>query len=233
MRDVVIVSGARTAVGSFGGSLKGIGAVDLGALVIREAIRRAGLRPEVSPAVRGCCPDVFREVEKTDIQKKHYDYSDAASPVYFDECIIGNVLQAGLGQNPGRQAAIYAGLPEETNAITVNKVCASGMKAIALAAQSIIAGDAEAVMAGGMENMSNAPFALPDARWGYRMSMPFGKITDLVVFDGLYEIFNGYHMGFTAENIAARYGITRREQDELALDQPSAGPRRDRKRRRR
>ncbi|MCE5262726.1 MAG: acetyl-CoA C-acetyltransferase [Deltaproteobacteria bacterium] len=217
MRDVVIVSGARTAVGSFGGSLKGIGTVDLGALVIREAIRRADLRPEVSPAVRGCCPDVFREVEKTEIHKKHYDYSDAAAPVYFDECIIGNVLQAGLGQNPGRQAAIYAGLPEETNAITVNKVCASGMKAIALAAQSIIAGDAEAVIAGGMENMSNAPFALPDARWGYRMSMPFGKITDLVVFDGLYEIFNGYHMGFTAENIAARYGITRREQDELAL----------------
>ena len=217
MRDVVIVSGARTAVGSFGGSLKGIGTVELGTLVIREAIRRAGLRPEVSPSVRGCCPDVFSGVERTEIQKKHYDYPDTAAPVYFDECIIGNVLQAGLGQNPGRQAAIYAGLPEETNAITVNKVCASGMKAIALAAQSIIAGDAEAVVAGGMENMSNAPFALPDARWGYRMSMPFGKITDLVVFDGLYEIFNGYHMGFTAENIAARYGITRREQDELAL----------------
>ena len=123
----------------------------------------------------------------------------------------------GLGQNPGRQSSIYAGLPEETNAITVNKVCASGMKAIALAAQAIRAGDAEAIVAGGMESMSNAPFALPDARWGYRMSMPFGKITDLVVFDGLYEIFNGYHMGFTAENIAARYGITRREQDELAL----------------
>ena len=130
---------------------------------------------------------------------------------------MGNVIQAGLGQNPGRQAGIFAGLPEETNAITVNKVCASGMKAIALAAQAIRAGDAEAVVAGGMENMSNVPFALPDARWGYRMSMPFGKITDLVVFDGLYEIFNGYHMGFTAENIAARYGITRREQDELAL----------------
>jgi acetyl-CoA C-acetyltransferase len=217
MRDVVIVSGARTAVGSFGGSLKGIGAVDLGALVIREAIRRAGLRPEVSTAVRGCCPDVFQGMDKTEIQKKHYDYPDTATPVYFDECIVGNVLQAGLGQNPGRQAGIYAGLPEETNAITVNKVCASGMKAIALAAQSIVAGDAEAVVAGGMENMSNVPFALPDARWGYRMSMPFGKITDLVVFDGLYEIFNGYHMGFTAENIAARYGITRREQDELAL----------------
>jgi acetyl-CoA C-acetyltransferase len=156
-------------------------------------------------------------MDRTELQRKHYDYPEAAVPVYFDECIMGNVLQAGLGQNPGRQAGIYAGLPEETNAITVNKVCASGMKAISLAAQSIRAGDAEAVVAGGMENMSNAPFALPDARWGYRMSMPFGKITDLVVFDGLYEIFNGYHMGFTAENIAARYGITRREQDELAL----------------
>ena len=217
MRDAVIVSGARTAVGSFGGSLKGIRTVDLGALVIREAIRRAGLRPEVSRAVRGCCPDVFRDQDKTQIQKKYDEYSDTAAPVYFDECIMGNVLQAGLGQNPGRQAGIYAGLPEETNAITVNKVCASGMKAIALAAQSIRAGDAEAVVAGGMENMSNAPFALPDARWGYRMSSPHGKITDLVVYDGLYEIFNEYHMGFTAENIAARYGITRREQDELAL----------------
>ena len=156
-------------------------------------------------------------MDKTEIKKKYDDYPETVTPVYFDECIMGNVLQAGLGQNPGRQAGIYAGLPEETNAITVNKVCASGMKAIALAAQAIRAGDAEAVVAGGMENMSNAPFALPDARWGYRMSMPFGKITDLVVFDGLYEIFNGYHMGFTAENIAARYGITRREQDELAL----------------
>ena len=217
MRDVVIVSGARTAVGSFGGSLKGIRTVDLGALVIREAIRRAGLRPDVSAAVRACRPDVFRDIDKTEIHKKYFAYPDTAAPVYFDECIIGNVLQAGLGQNPGRQAGIYAGLPEETNAITVNKVCASGMKAITLAAQSIKAGDAEAVVAGGMENMSDAPFALPDARWGYRMSMPFGKITDLVVFDGLYEIFNGYHMGFTAENIAARFGITRRDQDELAF----------------
>jgi acetyl-CoA C-acetyltransferase len=217
MRDVVIVSGARTAVGSFGGSLKGFNTVDLGALVIKEAIKRAGLRPGLSDAVRACRPNVFRDTDKTEIQKKHYDYPDTATPVYFDECIMGNVIQAGLGQNPGRQAGIYAGLPEETNAITVNKVCASGMKAIALAAQSIRAGDAEAVVAGGMENMSNVPFALPDARWGYRMNMPYGKITDLVVYDGLYEIFNGYHMGFTAENIAARYGITRQEQDEVAL----------------
>ena len=151
MRDVVIVGGARTAVGSFGGSLKGIRAVDLGALVSKEAIRRAGLRPDVSATVRACRPDVFRETDKTELQKKYYDYPDALSPVYFDECIMGNVLQAGLGQNPGRQAGIYAGLPEETNAITINKVCASGMKAIALAAQSIKAGDAEAVVAGGLK----------------------------------------------------------------------------------
>ena len=157
MRDVVIVSGARTAVGSFGGSLKGVRAVDLGALVIKEAIRRAGLRPDVSAAVRACRPDVFRDIDKTEIHKKYYDYPDTATPVYFDECIMGNVLQAGLGQNPGRQSTIFAGLPEETNAYTVNKVCASGMKAIALAAQSIKAGDAEAVVAGGMENMSDAP----------------------------------------------------------------------------
>jgi acetyl-CoA C-acetyltransferase len=217
MRNVVIVSGARTAVGSFGGSLKDVRAVDLGALVIKEALRRAGLRPEVSSAVRACCPEVFTDTDKTELRKRYDDYPETLTPVYFDECIMGNVLQAGLGQNPGRQASIYAGLPEETNAITVNKVCASGVKAITLAAQAIRTGDAEAVVAGGMESMSNAPFALPEARWGYRMSMPFGKITDLVVFDGLYEIFNGYHMGFTAENIAARYGITRREQDELAL----------------
>jgi acetyl-CoA C-acetyltransferase len=217
MRDVVIVSGARTAVGSFGGSLKGVETTDLGALVIREAIRRAGLRPEVSEAIRAFKPDVFKGGGPTELQKKYYDYPESAKPVYFDECIVGNVLQAGLGQNPGRQAGIRAGLPEETTAITVNKVCASGMKAIALAAQAIKAGDAEAVVAAGMENMSNAPLVLPDARWGYRMCSPYGKITDLVVYDGLYEIFNGYHMGFTAENIATRYGITRREQDELAL----------------
>ena len=121
------------------------------------------------------------------------------------------------GQNPGRQAGIKAGLPKETNAFTINKVCASGMKAIALAAQAI-----KARRRGGHRGRRHGeherrPFAFPDARWGYRMNMPYGKITDLMVFDGLYEIFYGYHMGFTAENIAARYGITRREQDELAL----------------
>ena len=217
MREVVIVSGARTAVGSFGGSLNGVKTVDMGALVIREAIKRAGLRPAISDFVKSSRPDVFGEFEMTDINRKYYDYESGLTPVYFDECVMGNVLQTALGQNPARQASIYAGLPEETNAFTINKVCASGMKAITLASQIIKAGDADAIVAGGMENMSNVPYALTDARWGYRMSMPFGQITDVMVYDGLYEIFNGYHMGFTAENIAAKYGITRKEQDEIAL----------------
>lgn len=217
MKEVVIVSGARTAVGNFNGSLKDIRTVDLGALVIKEAIKRAGLRPAISDFVKSCRPDALGEFDMTEINRKYYDYDKALKPVYFDECIMGNVLQAGLGQNPGRQATIYAGLPEETNAISVNKVCASGMKAITLAAQAIKGGDADIIVAGGMENMSLTPFALPDARFGYRMSMPFGQIVDLMVHDGLFEIFNKYHMGFTAENIAAKYGITRNQQDELAL----------------
>ena len=217
MRETVIVSGARTAVGSFGCSLKGVRTVDLGALVIKEALKRAGLRPAISDFIKSSRPDIFGEFEMTDINRKYYDYDNTLTPVYVDECIMGNVLQAALGQNPARQSSIYAGLPEETNALTVNKVCASGMKAITLASQIIQSGDADVMVAGGMENMTDAPFALPDARWGYRMTMPFGQITDIMVHDGLYEIFNGYHMGFTAENIAAKYGITRQEQDELAL----------------
>jgi acetyl-CoA C-acetyltransferase len=217
MEDVVIVSGARTAVGSFGGSLKGVKTVDLGALVIKEAIKRAGLRPDLGAEMRSYRPDVFSDMDKSELQQKYYDYSDDAQAVHFDECIMGNVLTGGQGQNPGRQASLYAGLPEETTAITVNKVCASGMKSITLAAQAIKAGDAEIIVAGGMENMSNAPFAIPDARWGYRMSMPYGQMLDLTVYDGLFEIFHGYHMGITAENIASRYGISREAQDELAL----------------
>ena len=217
MKEVVIVSGARTAVGSFGGSLKDVKCVDLGALVIKEAIKRAGLRPAVSDFIKSCRPDAFGEFDMTELNRKYYDYDDALNPVYFDECIMGNVILAGQGQNPGRQASIYAGLPEETNTITINKVCASGMKAITLAAQIIKAGDADIMIAGGMENMSMVPFGLPKARWGYRMNMPFGEITDLMVHDGLYEIFNKYHMGFTAENIAEKYGITKEEQDQLGV----------------
>jgi acetyl-CoA C-acetyltransferase len=217
MKEVVIVSGARTAVGTFGGALKDIKCVDLGALVIKEAIKRAGLRPTITDFIRSCRADAFGKFDKTEIHKKYYDYGDSLTPAYFDECIMGNVLQAAQGQNPGRQASIYAGLPEETTAMTVNKICASGMKAIALAAQAIKAGDADIIVAGGMESMSQAPYALPKARWGYRMDMPFGQITDIMVHDGLYEIFNKYHMGLTAENIAKLYGITRKEQDELGL----------------
>ena len=217
MKDVVIVSGARTAVGEFGGSLKGIRTVDLGALVIKEALKRAGIRPSIDEFSRSCRPDALGSFEMTEINKKYYDYNESLKPVYVDEVILGNVLQGGQGQNVARQASIYAGLPEETNAFTVNKICASGMKAIALAAQAIEAGNAEIIVAGGMENMSNAPFIIPQARWGYRMSMPFSQITDLMVYDGLYEIFNGYHMGVTAENIAALYKISRQQQDEFSL----------------
>ncbi len=217
MKEVVIVDGARTAVGVFGGSLKDVKCADLGAIVIKEAIKRAGLRPAVTDFVKECRVTLFGEFDKTETNRKYYDYDDSLIPVYFDECIMGNVIQAAQGQNPGRQASIYAGLPEETTAITVNKVCASGMKAITLAAQAIKAGDADIIVAGGMESMSNSPYALPKARWGYRMNMPFGEVIDTMVYDGLYEQFHKYHMGFTAENIATDYGITREEQDELSV----------------
>ena len=207
MREAVIVSGARTAVGEFGGSLKGVSVVELGRLVIKEAIIRAGLRPAITDAIKAARPTIFGDFDMTDVQKKYYAYDSSLTPVYFDEVIMGNVLNAGVGQNPPRQSAIFAGLPEETNVFTVQKVCASGMKAIAMAAQAIKAGDADIIVAGGMENMSNVPYALADARWGYRMNMPYGKVTDLLVHDGLWEIFNGYHMGNTAEAIAAKYGI--------------------------
>lgn len=213
--EAVIVNGARTAVGNFNGSLKDVKVTDLGALVIKEAIKRAGLKPVLSEDVKACRPNIFGDFDKTEMNSKYYDFDDSGKPIYFDEVIMGNVLQGSLGQNTGRQASIYAGLPEETNAITVNKVCASGMKAVALAAQAISAGEAEAVIAGGMENMSMAPYTLPKARWGFKMDMPFGNIVDMMVFDGLWEIFNNYHMGFTAENIAEKFGFSREEQDEL------------------
>ena len=171
-KEAVIVSGARTAVGEFGGSLKGVKTVDLGALVIKEALKRAGLKPAINDLLKSCRPSALGEFDKTEINKKYYDYDASLKSVYVDEVIMGNVLQGGQGQNVARQASIFAGVPEETNAYTVNKVCASGMKAIALAAQAIGAGDADIIIAGGMENMTNAPFLLPDARFGYRMSMP-------------------------------------------------------------
>lgn len=181
MKEIVIVSAVRTAIGSFGGSLKDIAAPELGSIVIKEALRRASIKPEL-----------------------------------VDEIIMGNVLQAGLGQNTARQAAIKAGVPVEVPAMTINKVCGSGLRAVELAAQIIKAGDAEIIVAGGMENMSSAPYLLKDARWGQRMGN--GSLVDSMIADGLTDIFNGYHMGITAENIAEKWGITREEQDEFALN---------------
>ena len=216
MREVVVVSGARTAVGNFGGALRDIPAVQLGALVIHEALKRAGLRPHVSSELAAYGPEAMKTVGQTELEKKNSKWDDSSRPVVVDEVIMGNVLQGGQGQNSARQASIYAGMPKETNAFTVNKVCASGLKAISLGAQSIALGEADVVIAGGMEGMSMAPYILPKARWGYRMDISSrGEMLDLMVYDGLWEIFYGYHMGNTAENIAKQYGITRQEQDEV------------------
>lgn len=181
MENAVIVSAARTPVGSFNGSLASVGTVDLGKLVIAETLNRAGVESGL-----------------------------------VDEVVMGNVLQAGLGQNPARQAALAAGLADSVPAYTVNKVCGSGLKTIALAAQSIAAQNAEVVIAGGMENMTRAPYLLDSrARWGYRMGNQ--QVIDTMVHDGLTCATNHYHMGITAENIAQKYQISRQEQDELAL----------------
>ena len=215
MEEVVIVSAVRTAIGGFGGALKGVPVVELGALTIREAMKRAGLRPTVSAELKALGPDPLKGLGPSELEQKTAPWPDDLQPVYADEVIMGNVVSAGQGQNPGRQASIRAGMPAETNAITVNKVCASGMKAVVLADQSIRAGQAEVVVAGGMENMSNIPYTLPDGRWGARMLDK--SMVDLMVHDGLWEIFYGYHMGVTAENIAKTYGVSREEQDKLGL----------------
>lgn len=180
MREVVIVSAVRTPIGSFGGALGQIPAVELGALVIKEAIRRVGLTPE-----------------------------------QVDEVIMGNVLQAGLGQNPARQAAIKAGIPQEVPSWTLNKLCGSGLKSVESAAQAIMTGDAEIIVAGGMENMSMAPYVLKKARTGYRLGN--GTMIDTILRDGLMDAFDDIHMGITAENIAEQFGISREEQDAYAV----------------
>ena len=179
--DVVIISAARTAIGRFGGALRDVPAPRLGALVIAEALKRAGIRKE-----------------------------------QVDEVIMGNVLSAGLGQNPARQAAIHAGLPVELGSLTINKVCGSGMKAVMLAAQAIKAKDADVIIAGGMENMSAAPYLVRDVRWGRK----FGdsRMVDSMLFDGLWDVYNDFHMGMTGERIAGKYGITREEADAFALE---------------
>ena len=181
MREVVIASAVRTAIGTFGGSLKDVPAADLGAIVIKEAINRAGIKPEL-----------------------------------VNEVVMGNVIQAGLGQNVARQAAVKAGLPIEIPAMTLNMVCGSGLRSVALAAQMIKAGDCDVVVAGGMENMSRAPYALETTRWGQRMGD--GKLVDTMIKDALSDAFNNYHMGVTAENIVKEWGLTRKELDEFSLN---------------
>lgn len=180
MREVVIVSAVRTAIGSFGGSLAKLSAVDIGVIAAKEAIKRAGVNPEI-----------------------------------IDEAIIGNVLTAGAGQNTSRQIALKAGLNPSSTAMTVSKVCGSGLRAVSLAAQIIKLGDADVILAGGTESMSNAPYVLPSNRWGQRMGD--GKVVDTMIKDGLWEAFNDYHMGMTAENIAEEYNFTREMQDQFSL----------------
>ena len=180
MREVVIVSAVRTPIGSFGGSLKDVSAVKLGAVAAKEALVKANVKPEM-----------------------------------VDEVIFGNVLQAGIGQNLARQVSIAVGIPIEVPSMTINKVCGSGLKTVQLAAQAIMCGEADIVLAGGAENMSQAPYIIPKARWGLRMGD--GAVIDTMVADGLTDIFNNYHMGITAENIAEQWNITRQEQDEFAV----------------
>jgi len=215
MTEVVIVSGVRTAIANYGGALRDVPVAKMGSIVIKEALKRAGLKPKRDPEVLEYAPEVFKGAGLIELEKKYSDWDSSLKEVRIDEVIMGNVLQAGQGQNTARQAAIYAGIPKETSAMTVNKICASGMKAVALAAQAIKAGDAEVIVAGGMENMSAVPYYIPSARWGARMFNT--EMVDGMVYDGLWEIFYDYHMGLTSENIAEKFAITREEQDELAL----------------
>ena len=218
MKDVVIVSGSRTAIGNFGGGLLKVPVVELGAIVMKETLKKANLKPVANSVMQEAAPEKLKDQGLIDLETKSYDWRADATEVSIDEVIMGNVLQAAQGQNPARQAMIAAGLPKETPAFTINKVCGSGLKAIALGASAIMTDSADVVLAGGQENMSQVPMALPKARWGHRMELTgVGDIYDLMVFDGLHEIFYGYHMGVTAENIASMYDISRQEQDELGV----------------
>jgi acetyl-CoA C-acetyltransferase len=214
MRRVVIVSGARTPVGAFGGSLKAVPVIELGALVLKETLKRAGLRPDAEGLLQ-FGPEALKGVPTPEIEKRAYDYDASLQPVTIDEVVMGNVLSAGQGPNVARQAMLRAGIKKETCAYTVNKLCASGMKAVALAARTVASGDAEVVLAGGVENMSLVPYVIPSARWGARMNDT--AMVDLLLFDALHEMLHGYHMGVTAENIAEKYGISRGEQDALGV----------------
>ncbi len=215
-RQVVIVGGARTAIGAFGGTLKDVTAIRLGSIAIREAMIRAGLRPQASQDWLDSGPDALKNDGPSELESKNCVWDSSLKPVQVDEVIMGNVLMGGQGQNPGRQASIYAGMTKETPAYTLNKLCGSGIKTVISGTQAIMNGDADIVIAGGMESMSCAPYILPKARWGYRMdSNGKADLYDLLILDGLWESFYGYHMGNTAENIAEKYGISRMEQDEI------------------
>ena len=218
MKEVAIVSGSRTAIGTFGGGLKDVPVTQLGAVVMKDVLKRVNLRPVPNEIQKDSAPDKLKDQGLTELEKKSYDWDDGAQPVSLDEVVMGNVLQTAQGQNTARQAMIGAGIPKETPAYTINKVCGSGLKAIALGASSIMLGQADVVLAGGQESMSLVPMALPKARWGHRMELTgVGEVLDLMVFDGLWEIFYGYHMGVTAEAIASLYDISRQEQDELGV----------------
>ncbi|MCG8334305.1 MAG: acetyl-CoA C-acetyltransferase [Proteobacteria bacterium] len=214
MKEVAIVSAVRTAIGNFGGSLQTVPVVDLGAAVIKESMVRAGCRPSIDEKLEAAGPDKLKN-KSSEVEERYNKWDDALKAIKVDEVIMGNVVQSGQGQNTARQACIRSGLAKETGAFTVNKVCASGLKAIALATQAIMTGDAEVMVAGGMENMSQIPFALPSTRWGARMGN--ADMVDLMINDGLWEGFYGYHMGITAENIAELYNISREDQDAMAL----------------
>lgn len=218
MNEVVIVSGSRTAIGTFGGGLKDVPVTELGAVVMKDALKRINLKPVPGDIMSAAAPDKLKDQGLIELEKSAYDWGDDGQPVTVDEVIMGNVLQAAQGQNTARQAMVRAGIPKETPAYTINKVCGSGLKAIALGASAIMLGQADVIVAGGQENMSLAPMALPKARWGHRMELTgVGDVLDLMVFDGLWEIFYGYHMGVTAEAIASMYDIGRQEQDELGV----------------
>jgi acetyl-CoA C-acetyltransferase len=184
MRKVVIVSAARTPIGSFGGALKSLSAVDLGVIAAKEAIKRAKIEPSM-----------------------------------IDEVIFGNVLSAGLGQNVARQVSLGSGLVNDTPALTINIVCGSGLRSVSMAAQLIASGDNEIILCGGCESMTNAPYIIPSGRWGQRMND--GKIVDTMVNDGLWDVYNDYHMGITAENVAKQYGISKEDQDKFAAESQS------------
>ncbi len=218
MKEVVIVSGSRTAIGAFGGGLKDVPVTELGAIVMQDALKRVNLKPVAGAGMKAAAPDKLKDQGLIELEEQSFDWADDGQPVTVDEVIMGNVLQAAQGQNTARQAMVRAGIPKETPAFTINKVCGSGLKAIALGASAIMLDQAEVIVAGGQENMSLAPMALPKARWGHRMELTgVGDVLDLMVFDGLWEIFYGYHMGLTAEAIAAMYDIGRQEQDELGV----------------